>query len=192
MHMGQNSVAKSAAGMLVGGLSLLGLVSCEVVEEKIAEEMVEAMIEAEADGDVEVEIGEDGSMTITGEEGTAVFSSEEGSAVFSSEEGEVRMNAGGEVPDDLGIALPSGGVVQSSWVTPDGSMVALSYDVADLDRVLGHFAALTDAIEDGESFTMTPDEGGYNSFGSRSEGFSVSVQNTGANVEVIVLTSGDE
>jgi hypothetical protein len=85
------------------------------------------------DGIDNVNIGDDGSFTITDDEGnTLSVSGDEQSLTITGDDGEtLGVFGGGEIPGDFPIPAPPGSNVQSVIETPPATLVILEYALAD-------------------------------------------------------------
>ncbi len=125
-----------------------------------AEEVAERAIEAGGDGNVNVELDDDG-----------------GEFTIESDDGTQTVNVGsGELPEELTVPLPDGYEVVVSSVAdqPGGRFVSvmLTFPGGDIEAIAAHFDAYYDGV-DGTSRQQLSFEGGTQYVWSNESGFGV-------------------
>lgn len=132
--------------VLIAVLALF-VAACGSASDTATEKFAEELIEASSDGNVDVDISGDGDdLTISVE----------------TEDESISIGVGTQLPDGLGIPVPDGGDVMSSFVTDEGISASLSYDQDRFDEIFGFYEAWTGSSGDEwerQTFNMESDEG---------------------------------
>lgn len=113
---------RTTAALTLALVASTGLAACGGGD-KISEQIAEKAIESQGGGDVDLDIGDDGSVKVETSDGT--FSADEdGNITIESEDGTQTIDSdiGGELPDDFpDLPLPDGFEPTSSSVLGDGT-----------------------------------------------------------------------
>lgn len=113
--------------MLIAALCVLWVVTACSSPSEIASEQILENIEGVDDVNIDADTGE------------IKLETEDGSFSFG----------GGEIPEDLEIAVPDGGEVLVTLDSPDGISVSLEYDINNFDSVVEFYAGWV-AADSGE------------------------------------------
>jgi hypothetical protein len=125
-----------SAGLAV--MLVLSVTGCAKAAEKVSEKVAEKAIENSSGGNANVDISGDG--------GTVKIQTEEGSATYG----------GGEIPDSVDVAFPSGGKVMASTDTSTDASVMVQYEGANFDDIVASLQKWVDkASGDFEAASMS-------------------------------------
>jgi len=126
------TMLRSRWWILVVAFAFVGA-ACASASEVIAEKAIENAIGSETDADVNVDIGDDGdiSVSVEGEDGSSF-----------------QVGGGAELPDELTFPVPEGGKVNTTLSDSSYVAVALSYPSDRFDEIVAFYDDWTSGTGD--------------------------------------------
>jgi hypothetical protein len=126
------TMLRSKWWVLVAVFALVGA-ACASATEKIAENAIESVIESESGGDVSVDLGSDGdiSVSVEGEDGSSL-----------------QVGGAAEVPDELTFPVPDGGEVNTALTDSSYVAVSIQYPTDQFDDIVSFYDDWTSGTGD--------------------------------------------